>query len=79
MPWAFWLHSNASIPVYNKHQTTASSVATMDMTGMSMGMDMGSGIPSRFDLQKMFWAVVGAAIGCATLVNVYNQLLYRQR
>ncbi len=51
----------------------------MDMSGMSMGMDMGSGVPSRFDLQKMFWAVVGAAIGCATLVNVYNQLLYRQR
>jgi len=51
----------------------------MDMSGMSMGTDMGSGVPSRFDLQKMFWAVVGAAIGCATLVNVYNQLLYRQR
>lgn len=51
----------------------------MDMSGMSMGMDMGSGVPSRLELQKMFWAVVGAAIGFATLVNVYNQLLYRQR
>jgi len=46
---------------------------------MSMGTDMGSSVPSMFDLQKMFWAVVGAAIGCATFINVYNQLLYRQR
>lgn len=55
----------------------------MDMShgmGMSMGsMSMGGGGPSMFDLQKMFWAVVGAAIASATLVNVYNKLLYRQR
>ncbi len=42
-------------------------------------MDMGSGVPNLFVLQKMFWAVVGAAIGCATAVNVYNKLLCRQR
>ncbi|KAL8823747.1 MAG: hypothetical protein Q9191_005586 [Dirinaria sp. TL-2023a] len=56
----------------------------MDMSGMSMGsemggMSMGSGVPNLFYLQKMFWAVVGAAIGLATAVNVYNELLCRQR
>ena len=56
----------------------------MDMSGMSMGMDMsgmsmGSGIPSNLDLQKIFWAAIGAAIGCAAAVNVYNQILCRQR
>ena len=47
---------------------------------MSMGgMSMGSGVPSLFYLQRMFWAVIGAAVGCATAVNVYNKLLNRQR
>jgi hypothetical protein len=32
-------------------------------------MSMGDGVPSLFTLQKMYWAVVGSAIGVATLVN----------
>ncbi|KAL8697301.1 MAG: hypothetical protein Q9201_007191 [Fulgogasparrea decipioides] len=43
------------------------------------GMSMGDGIPSPFYLQKMYWAVVGTAIGCASLINLYNKFLYRQR
>ena len=57
------------------------------MSSMSMGggdgsmgnVSMGNGMPSLFYLQKMFWAVIGAAIACATVVNVYNKLLWRQR
>lgn len=43
------------------------------------GMSMGGGLPPLRDFPKMYWAVVGAAIATATLVNVYNNLLYRQR
>ncbi|KAL8784115.1 MAG: hypothetical protein Q9213_004174 [Squamulea squamosa] len=53
----------------------------MDMSsGHSMaGMSMGEGVPSPAYLQNMYWAAVGTAIGCATLVNLYNNALYRQR
>ena len=59
----------------------------MAMSGMSMGggdgsmgnMSMGNGVPSPFYLQKMLWEVIGAAIACATTVNIYNKLLSRQR
>ncbi len=58
----------------------------MAMSGMSMGedgsmgnMSIGNGVPSSFFLQQMFWAAVGAAMSCATAVNVYNKLLWRQR
>lgn len=54
----------------------------MDMDGMDMSMgntSMGDGIPSLFTLQKMYWAVVGAAVGAFTLVNLYSWLLYYQR
>ncbi|KAL8683489.1 MAG: hypothetical protein Q9186_000529 [Xanthomendoza sp. 1 TL-2023] len=48
--------------------------------GHSMGgMSMGDGVPSPSYLQKLYWAFIGTAIGCATLVNVYNKTLYRQR
>ncbi|KAL8908554.1 MAG: hypothetical protein Q9207_000764 [Kuettlingeria erythrocarpa] len=40
---------------------------------------MSEGVPSPFYLQKMYWAVIGAGIGCATIVNLYNEFLYRQR
>jgi hypothetical protein len=40
---------------------------------------MGNGVPSLFYLQQMFWVIVGAAIACATVVNVYNKMLLRQR
>ena len=51
-----------------------------DTDDMDMGsMSMGPGIPDLFYLQKMFWAVIGAAIALATLVNMYNKLLLRQR
>ncbi|KAF1944225.1 hypothetical protein EJ02DRAFT_501575 [Clathrospora elynae] len=44
---------------------------------MSMG-HMGS-LPALTEFPKFYYAVVGSAIGVATLVNVYNYALYRQR
>ncbi|KAF1999128.1 hypothetical protein P154DRAFT_437742 [Amniculicola lignicola CBS 123094] len=43
-------------------------------------MSMGSmGVPTLNDFPKLYWAVVGSAIGVATLVNMFNYMLYRQR
>ncbi|KAL8802958.1 MAG: hypothetical protein Q9200_006402 [Gallowayella weberi] len=48
--------------------------------GHSMGgMSMGDGVPSPLYLQRLYWTFIVIAIGCATVVNVYNQALYRQR
>ncbi|PVH97956.1 hypothetical protein DM02DRAFT_532115 [Periconia macrospinosa] len=41
-------------------------------------MSMGGAAP-LIDYPKFYWAVVGSAIGVATLVNVFNHVLYRQR
>jgi hypothetical protein len=50
------------------------------MGGMSMGsMSIGNGVPSMFDLQQTYWAVVGSVIGVATIVNLINRLLYQNR
>jgi hypothetical protein len=50
------------------------------MSDMPMGsMSMGDGAPSLFTMQKMYWAVVGSAIGAATLVNILNRLLAQHR
>lgn len=51
------------------------------MSGMSgIGhMSMSPGVPDPFYLQRMYWAVVGSAIGAATVVNLYNYFLSRQR
>lgn len=40
---------------------------------------MGDGIPTPSKVQKMYWAVVGAAIATATVVNIYHKFLCRQR
>lgn len=57
------------------------SMSIGSMGGMSgMGhMSMGAGVPDPFHLQKMYWAVVGSAIGAAALVNFFNWYLARQR
>ncbi|OOQ85175.1 metalloreductase [Penicillium brasilianum] len=50
------------------------------MSDMPMGsMSMGDGAPSLFTLQRMYWAVVGSAIGAATLVNILNRALAQHR
>jgi hypothetical protein len=47
---------------------------------MPMGhMHMGDGLPDLFYLQRMYWAVVGTAIGIATLVNVLDKIVDTQR
>ncbi|KAL8992373.1 MAG: hypothetical protein Q9169_007149 [Polycauliona sp. 2 TL-2023] len=53
----------------------------MDMSNShSMAhMSMGAGIPSLPSLQTSYWAAICTIIGVATLVNVYNKFLYRQR
>ncbi|KAL2838236.1 FAD-binding domain-containing protein [Aspergillus pseudodeflectus] len=40
---------------------------------------MGSGAVSHSDLQQMYWAVVGSAVGAATLANVLNHIITFQR
>jgi hypothetical protein len=53
---------------------------SMSMGDMPAGsMSMGDGVPSLFTLQKMYWAVVGSAIGAATLVNVLDRVIARNR
>jgi hypothetical protein len=42
-------------------------------------MHMGNGVPGLFYLQRMYWAVVGTAIGIATLVNVLDKIVETQR
>ncbi|KAF7504921.1 hypothetical protein GJ744_001568 [Endocarpon pusillum] len=42
-------------------------------------MSTGEGVPNLFYMQKMYWAVLGAAIACATLINVLNKVLALQR
>lgn len=57
------------------------SMSMGGMGGMSgMGhMSMGTGVPDTFYLQRMYWAVVGSAIGAAAVVNLFNFFLARQR
>ncbi|KAI8934762.1 hypothetical protein NX059_008450 [Plenodomus lindquistii] len=45
------------------------------------GMSMGSmaALPALETWPTFYWAVVGSAIGVATVVNIYNHTLYRQR
>ena len=44
------------------------------------GMSMGSmALPALSEFPKFYYAVVGSAVAVATLVNIYNNLLYRQR
>jgi hypothetical protein len=51
--------------------------------GMHMDMTMGGsssgGLPKLRAFPTFYWAVVGTAIGIATLVNVANYVIYRQR
>ena len=49
------------------------------MDGMGdMDMDSVGGLSLAYT-QQMFWAVVGAAIGCAAVANLINIFMCRQR
>ena len=50
----------------------------MDMGSMG-GMSMGSGIPTLDQMQQRYWIVIGIVIGYATLVNIWEKFLCRQR
>jgi predicted ferric reductase len=52
------------------------ALGTMSHNHMSMGS---TALPPLYDFPKMYWAVVGSAIGVAALVNLYNHVLCRQR
>lgn len=43
------------------------------------GISTGNGALNLFYVQKMYWAVLGAAIAFATLINVLNKVLALQR
>ena len=47
----------------------------MDMGSMSSG----NGVPPLDDFPKIYYAVVGVAIGVAAVANLINIILYRQR
>jgi hypothetical protein len=47
--------------------------------GMSMGSMGSMALPALTEFPKFYYAVVGSAVGVATLVNIYNYVLYRQR
>lgn len=52
----------------------------MDMSEMDMGsMSTGVGIPSFFQFQQYYWAVVGTVIAIATVTNLLNRFLGQQR
>lgn len=52
----------------------------MYMSDMPMGSNsMGTGTPRLFDLQKIYWTVLGWAISVATVVNILNRLLAQHR
>ncbi|KAF3490733.1 uncharacterized protein GIQ15_00250 [Arthroderma uncinatum] len=39
----------------------------------------GDGVPSYFEMQRMYWAVVGTAVGIATACNIANKIVAVQR
>jgi len=43
------------------------------------GTSVESGVPDLFYIQRMYWAVIGAAIAFAALINVTNKVLALQR
>jgi predicted ferric reductase len=45
---------------------------------MSMGMGSAE-LPALYDFPKIYWAVVGSAVAVASLVNLYNHVLCKQR
>ncbi|KAK2746503.1 hypothetical protein FQN57_003129 [Myotisia sp. PD_48] len=48
--------------------------------GMSMGnMSLGGGIPSLFQMQRRYWAVVGTVFAIAVLQNLLHKLIAIQR
>lgn len=51
----------------------------MDMGGMDMGSMSMNGMPPLGYFQKIYWAVVGAAIAVGFLVNVSNYVSYWSR
>jgi hypothetical protein len=50
-----------------------------DHAGGMGSMSMQEGVPNLFYLQRMYWALIGAAIAFATMINVLNKLLALQR
>jgi hypothetical protein len=58
----------------------ASTRLASDKMSHSGHMSMGSAtLPPLYDFPKMYWAVVGSAVGVASIVNLYNHVLCRQR
>ncbi|KIW09547.1 uncharacterized protein PV09_00420 [Verruconis gallopava] len=57
------------------HGSSSSGGMNMDMGSMSSG----AGIPPLEDFPKIYWAVLGVAIALATVVNVINIMICRQR
>ncbi|KAJ9666689.1 ferric-chelate reductase Frp1 [Coniosporium apollinis] len=53
-----------------------------DHSSMSSGqgsMSTGSGVPTNFEIQELYWAFVGAGIAAAAAVNIIDYAIYYQR
>lgn len=80
---AIWnQHTVLAIEIRNANKTSfcrigrQSSIMSHNHGGMSMGSVV---LPALPEFPKFYYAVVGSAVAVATLVNVYNILLCRQR
>lgn len=51
----------------------------MDHSHHGGGISTADGVPDNFYMQRMYWAVVGAAVVFATVVNVLNKILAWER
>ncbi|WEW61409.1 ferric-chelate reductase Frp1 [Emydomyces testavorans] len=47
--------------------------------GGGASTDAGSGVPSMFHMQRMYWAVVGTVLAVATVANIMNRVIAAQR
>lgn len=74
-----WLRDDTGLTRTTQDNSDSKPTASDNMSH-SGHMSMGSAtLPPLYDFPKIYWAVVGSAIGVATLVNIYNHALYRQR
>ena len=72
--FAILYHSNAAMADSFNMLRRRHDHGGMDMSGMSM-----SGVPGYFYMQKQLWVVIGSIIAFASLINLLNFLLLRQR
>jgi hypothetical protein len=69
----------ADLMAHSGHGSHGSHGSDTSNAGGVGGMSVESDVPDRFDIQRMYWVVIGAAIAFATLINVTNKIQAVQR